>query len=73
MESAHHWIKLFREKTAHVTGFQKKFVNFADLWMQNQSTSGQAELDEVLQKGAKLKYAPRKRTKADITDLLVPF
>ena len=74
VESAHHWIRLFREKTSHVTGYRKKFLNFANMWVANQSESGTRELREVMAGGRKLAYAPRpNRKKQTIGELLVQF
>ena len=51
IESSHHWIKFFREKTSHVTGtsFKRKYGSFISSWQLNKSEDGIAELDNVLQ------------------------
>jgi hypothetical protein len=74
VESAHHWIRLFREKTSHVTGFKRKYESFIGHWTANQSMSGRAEMDMVMKLGRKHKYAPRpNRKKREFSDALVAF
>ena len=69
VESAHHWIRLFREKTAGVTGWKQKYENFASAWQANQSLSGVQQLDEVLARGRFRKYAPRPNRKRKFVTL----
>jgi len=69
VESAHHWIRLFREKTAGVTGWKRKYENFASAWQANQSLSGVQQLDEVLSRGRFRKYAPRPNRKRKFVTL----
>ena len=74
VESAHHWIRLFREKTSHVTGFKRKYESYIGHWTANQSMSGRAEIDEVMKQGLKHKYAPRpNRKKREFAAGLVAF
>ena len=63
VESAHHWVRLFREKTSHVTGLKKKLMNFSEHWVTNQSKSGHNELQEIMDRGRQRRYAPRPNRK----------
>ena len=73
IESSHHWIKFFREKTSHVTGFKRKYGSFISSWQLNKSEDGIAELDNVLQKGRLKTFAHRKRNKRSLELQLVEF
>ena len=58
IESAHNWIKLFRERMAHFTGFKIKSLNFANMWVANQSEISKEELKQLRTMGRKRAFAP---------------
>ena len=74
IEQAHHWIRLFWEKTAGVTGYKNKLLRFADAWVANQSNNGVDELNAAMHKGRKRAYKPRpNRAKTNLADLFVEW
>ena len=73
VESAHHWIRLFREKTSYVTGWKRKYEGFAAAWTANQSLLGHKELESAMDRGRKHKFAKRRRNKIELSQLIVNY
>ena len=65
---------MFRERTAHVTGFKKKYLNFANMCVANQSEMGKEELKQIMTKGRKRAFAPKpNQAKKNLSELFVEF
>jgi hypothetical protein len=51
IESAHHWIKFFSDKTGHVAGQKRKLERFGAKWLEQQHPSTRKHYRKILEEG----------------------
>jgi hypothetical protein len=74
-ESAHHWMKLFREQTMRVGGNDQKLQRFGAKWLIQQAPTTRKTYEKILEEGKERVHSKTKsaRKKKIATELLVNF